>query len=59
VLIICDEKSVPASPAQIAADPDHQGGVFKITSQIGLHPITVTGRMMNGVPRLSNIWVPR
>jgi RHS repeat-associated protein len=32
-------------------------GVFKITSQIGPYPITVTGRMMNGVPRLSNIWV--
>jgi hypothetical protein len=34
-------------------------GVFKIASQVGSHRITVTGRMMNGVPRISNIWVPR
>jgi hypothetical protein len=24
VLVICDEESAPLSPAQIAADPDHQ-----------------------------------
>jgi hypothetical protein len=31
-------------------------GVFKISSQVGSHPTTVTGRVVNGVPRISNIW---
>lgn len=34
-------------------------GVFKLSSRIGPHPVTITGRMMDGVPRISNIWVPR
>lgn len=34
-------------------------GVFKLSSRIGPHPVTMTGRMMNGVPRISNVWVPR
>jgi RHS repeat-associated protein len=34
-------------------------GVFKLSDQIGPHPVTITGRIMNGVPRISNIWVPR
>lgn len=33
-------------------------GVFKIATDIGPHSVTVTGRMMNGVPRVSNVWVP-
>jgi hypothetical protein len=33
-------------------------GVFKLTTSIGSHSVTVTGRMMNGVPRVSNMWVP-
>ena len=33
-------------------------GVFKITTRIGEHEVTVTGRMLDGVPRISNMWVP-
>ena len=34
-------------------------GVFKLSSRIGPHPVRITGRMMDGVPRISNVWVPR
>ena len=32
-------------------------GVFKLPIGIGPHSVVVTGRMMNGVPRVSNMWM--
>ena len=34
-------------------------GVFEVSRQIGSYRVTITGRMIDGVPRISNIWVSR
>ncbi len=42
----------------VLAVPRSQTGVFEVTTQLGRHSLTVRGRVVNDVPRISTAFVP-